>query len=186
MWRRSRTDCRGHRADLEACLSSARADARRSETAEIAAAGTRSRAPPGVLGTLHQELAAATGRDPDSLLVLSKDYDPYGLDTPANRRRAEWLGDAMQAVGIATRTIHVRGIFYALVAAGNILRHDGKPFTNTNANWGYLQRIERHARWLHMIDPTLIIDERNTPPIIRLAPRPSRRSIPRLASRHPN
>ena len=75
----------------------------------------------------------------------------------------------MVEAGVADRVLHVRGLFYALVAHGGIHRHDGKPFVNTLSNWQYLQTVCRMARWLGTVAWTQIIDERNTPPVIRLA-----------------
>ena len=124
---------------------------------------------PGVLGAIHAELVCETGLASERLLVMSAEHDPYAIDTRENRCRADWLREAMQEAGILGRIIHVRGIFYALVAHGGIARHDGKPFHNTAANWHYIQTVVRIARWLDTIAFTTIIDERNTPPIIREA-----------------
>ncbi|MET0596481.1 MAG: ATP-binding protein [Mesorhizobium sp.] len=122
----------------------------------------------GSLGNIHHRLVLESGRASEDLIVLSDGYDPYALDTRQNRAKAEWLRAAMAEAGVAGRVLHVRGLFYALVAHGRIFRHDGRPFVNTLSNWMYLQAVCRVARWLGTVAWTQIIDERNTPPVIRL------------------
>ena len=75
---------------------------------------------PGELGSIHRRLVLETGRQPEDLIVLSDGYDPYALDTRQNRAKAEWLREAMVEAGVADRVLHVRGLFYALVAHGGI------------------------------------------------------------------
>ena len=49
------------------------------------------------------------------MTVLSRQNDPYRLDTPANHEKGKWLADAYAEVNPEGRRLHLRGLHYALV-----------------------------------------------------------------------
>ena len=69
----------------------------------------------------------------------------------------QWL--AMQAKDkLGDRIIHLRGFHYALLGE---IKPDGKPYTNTEADWLWLQSAAKAARWLGYIPFHRIRDARN-------------------------
>jgi hypothetical protein len=66
--------------------------------------------------------AETHGTSLNDLTVMSTATDPYRIDTPANRRDAQWLAEAWTASG-ARRPLHLRGVHYALISGAPI----GKP-----------------------------------------------------------
>ena len=45
-------------------------------------------------------------------------------------------------------SIHLRGLHYRFVARGDVLKPDGKPYVNDDANWTWLSEIAaKAARW---------------------------------------
>ncbi|MGH7056418.1 MAG: hypothetical protein ACREFZ_00860 [Acetobacteraceae bacterium] len=103
--------------------------------------------------------AAAGCRNPE-LMVLARQNDPYFVNDEA---LAGWFAEQV-ARWVPSGTIHLRGLFYRVVAAGNVAKLDGAIFTNTEANWRYLGIGAKHARWLGYVPFERIIDERNAAP----------------------
>ena len=65
----------------------------------------------------------------------------------------------------ADKKIHLRGLFYRIVTAGDIRRPDGSPFINDLDCWEWLQdTAAKAARWLGYVPFERIIDNRNDPP----------------------
>ena len=58
--------------------------------------------------------------------VLSAAKDPYRLDTPANHRDGAWLAEQLETLGVELPK-HNRGIHYAVVASGEVVKPDGNP-----------------------------------------------------------
>ena len=64
-------------------------------------------------------------------------------------------------------SIHLRGLHYAIVARGGVLKPDGEVYVNDDANWTWLQSTAaKAARWLGYVPFTAITDERNAAPVI--------------------
>ena len=122
----------------------------------------------GVPGPLRRVLEAACGpgialRD---LTVLAVQNDPYRVDTPAGHRDGQWFAEQLARLN-RTTAIHLRGLHYAIVAAGNVLKPNGQPYINTDENWLWLQdKAADAARWLGYVPFDRIIDARNAPPVI--------------------
>jgi hypothetical protein len=115
-----------------------------------------------------EEAHRATGLARKDLTVLSTSIDPYRLDTPASHAEGEWLAAELERMNL-TRRIHLRGIHYALVSAGS-LKPNGEPYRNVQDDWHWLgQGPAKAARWLGYIPFDRITDERNAPPVIRIA-----------------
>jgi hypothetical protein len=132
-------------------------------------------------GTLHHEIETAAVQALCSikhLTVLSPQNDPYRLDTTAGHELGEWLADqVLRLVGPHGR-VHLRGLFYRIVAAGDVRTPDGKVFANTHENWIWLTtRAAKAARWLGYVPFNRIRDERNEAPRLFL-----RNSLPAVGA----
>ena len=117
-------------------------------------------------GLLSRQIKAA-GVPLESLTVLAPQHDPYRPDTPAGHRCGKWFAEQVHRLLPDGRPIHPRGFHYVLVSApgGRIIRPDGKPYANTDANWRWLlENAIKAARWLQYIPFNRIIDERNEEP----------------------
>jgi hypothetical protein len=92
----------------------------------------------GTSGALRAELERAIADEGCSLkdlTVLAPANDPYRVDTRSGHRDGEWL--AMQAEDkLGGRVIHLRGFHYAVLGE---TKPNGAPYTNTEADWTWLQ-----------------------------------------------
>ena len=70
------------------------------------------------------------------LTVLAPQNDPFRVDTPARHRDGRWLAETARELGLGERTIHLRGLHYMLIGRP---KPDGTPYTNTDADWTWLQ-----------------------------------------------
>ncbi|MEJ7780984.1 MAG: hypothetical protein WKF99_00330 [Solirubrobacteraceae bacterium] len=96
------------------------------------------------------------------LTVLATQNDPFRVDTPAGHRDGEWL--AVQAEKLGDQQIHLRGLHYMVIGE---IKPDGKPYTNTEADWLWLSsKAGKAARWLGYIDFSRIVDARNSEPVV--------------------
>ena len=120
--------------------------------------------PNGVLAEKISLAADALGVPIDSLVVLSRDIDPY--TAWRRQREAEWFARLFDRLVAPGATKHLRGLFYLLVSSTAITAPDGKPFVNDYKHWQALQSASKAARWLGLVPFERIIDERNAPPKI--------------------
>jgi hypothetical protein len=120
----------------------------------------------GPLRHILEDAAETGGYSMKELTVLAAQRDPYRLDTPAGHRDAAWFGEIVNRLLRGSGTIHLRGLFYLVVSAADVIRGDnGLPYTNTEANWLYLtEDAAKAARWLGYVPFERIVDERNAPP----------------------
>jgi hypothetical protein len=123
---------------------------------------------PNGTGRLRQviEDARVGGGSLKDLTVLATQNDPYRVDTPAGHRDGQWFAEQFKAAG--RERIHPRGLHYAVVMAEHVvLKPNGKPYQNDDANWTWLQGVAaKAARWLGYVPFDAITDERNSPPVI--------------------
>ena len=121
-------------------------------------------------GTLRQVLEAERKRvhcSRGDLTVLSNQVDPYRLDTPAGHRDGAWLGEQLKTLVAPNRRIHWRGLHYAIASRGDILKPDGTPYRNNDADWTWMFTVAgKAARWLGYIPFDRIFDARNSEPTI--------------------
>ena len=111
--------------------------------------------------------AECNGSGLTALTVLAPGNDPFRCDTPDKRAAGEWLAE--HVAGLSQPTIHLRGLHYALLGQ---TKPNGKPYTNTEADWLWLGNPAlKAARWLGLVPFDRITDERNAAPIVRLAER---------------
>jgi hypothetical protein len=94
------------------------------------------------------------------LTVLAVQNDPFRVDTPAGHRDGKWLATKLVELDVK-RQRHLRGLHYILLGQ---LKPDGEPYTNTDADWNWLGRAAKAARWLGYIEFGRIVDERNEEP----------------------
>jgi hypothetical protein len=133
-------------------------------------ADMRALAGTGPLAAVMADAQASTGRSLEDLSVMSDDADPYRIDTAGKRAMGQWFADQVARFVAPDRRIHVRGVFYAVVAAGNVARPDGDLFVNDAANEFWLNQAARYARWLGYVDFTRLVDNKNDAPVVREAP----------------
>ncbi len=114
------------------------------------------------LGRILAIESALSGIPSSELMVLSKDSDPYGFDNAKGHLIGRWFADQIGDIAI----VHLRGLFYRIVAAANAFRPDtGEKFTNTDANWRWFQqKASKAARWLGYVAFNRIRDQRSDPP----------------------
>jgi hypothetical protein len=128
------------------------------------------------LRSVLEQACAKTGTRLGDLTVLSAQVDPYRLDTPSGHRDGQWLANHFNRLVGANKRIHWRGVHYVLVSTTAIVKPNGEPYVNDDANWTWLIDIAgKAARWLGYIPFDRIVDNRNAAPIIhrkaRLKPR---------------
>jgi hypothetical protein len=133
-------------------------------------AETRALAGGGPLAAVIQAAMLETGRSMDDLTVMSGAADPYRTDTPARRRDAQWFAEQVERFVAPDKRIHPRGVFYACVSAGDVVKPDGEPFENTAENEPFIGAASRYARWLGYVPFDRLVDAKNDAPIVRDVP----------------
>jgi hypothetical protein len=118
--------------------------------------------PYGPLATMLAEEAAAVGLFPDDLLVLSPRYDPFN-ETRTSRRDAEWFAAQVTRFVPAGR-IHLRGLYYRCLSAGDVRLPDGSRFVGTAQVAELVAGAGKYARHLGLVPFERIVDERAAPP----------------------
>jgi hypothetical protein len=116
-------------------------------------------------GLLARRLAAeaeAAGVSSRDLLVLSPRHDPFN-ETKASRRDAEWFATQVSRF-VPTGRVHLRGLYYRCLSAGDVLLPDGRRFTGTHETADLIENAGKYARHLRLIPFTRIVDERAAPP----------------------
>src|SRR5690349_14490064 len=121
----------------------------------------------GSLRAVIEDCATTTGLSLNALTVMSRQLDPFRIDTPAAHRDSKWLREAWET-SKARRPLHLRGIHYALVMIDPplLLPHNAEPYANSSDCWDWLLETATKARWLGHIPFDSILDERNAPPIV--------------------
>lgn len=100
------------------------------------------------------------------LTVLKAENDPFRQDTRAGHRDGEWLARQAGALGLLNRTVHLRGLHYALLGR---VKPNGEPYQNTDKEWTWLSGdVAKAARWLGYLPFENIVDARNASPVVRL------------------
>ena len=117
----------------------------------------------GPLATLLAEEAEQAGVMPGDLLVLSPAHDPFN-ESKASRRLAEWFVEQVERLLPKDKEVHLRGMYYRCLSAGDTLLPDGTPFIGSNANSALVEKAGKYARHLGLIPFDRINDERAAPP----------------------
>ncbi|HUN43152.1 MAG TPA: hypothetical protein VMU81_22910 [Acetobacteraceae bacterium] len=96
--------------------------------------------------------------------VMGVNNDPYRLETAANIAAAQWFAEQV-ARFLPYGTIHLRGLYYRIVAVGDVLKPDGATFVNDDECWTwYAEHASSAGRWLGYVPFERIVDERNAAP----------------------
>jgi hypothetical protein len=104
----------------------------------------------------------------DEMTVLSPQIDPYRADS--KREGAEWFAALFDRFFVQTgRPCHLRGAHYAAVSV-ELPKPDGTPYRNTDSDYAWLGRQATAARYLGLVDPGEIGDERSDEPIVITRP----------------
>ena len=122
----------------------------------------------GPLATLLAEEAERAGVLPRDLLVLSPPHDPFN-ESKASRRMAEWFVEQVERLLPEGRPVHLRGMYYRSLSAGDTLLPDGTRFVGSTANSALVEAAGKYARHLGLIAFDRIIDERAAPPKLFVA-----------------
>ena len=123
----------------------------------------------GPLRRVIEEVRSISGYSLKALTVLAEQNDPFRLDTPANHLVGAWVAE--QFVLAHRASIHLRGLHYAIVARGGVIKPSGDVYVNDDADWQWLQgTASKAARWLGYLPFTAIVDERNAPPVPGCSP----------------
>jgi hypothetical protein len=111
-----------------------------------------------------KQLAEEFGVRLHELLVLAPANDPFNCGGPEQIKQAKWFATVWDQFMGKNRG-HLRKCHYKLVSQPTpILKPDGTPYQNTEADWQRLQTWSKYARYLGAIDPEQIIDQRNPEP----------------------
>jgi hypothetical protein len=120
--------------------------------------------PSGPLATFHISEAAKRGMSPRDLLVLGN--DPFD-EKRSIRRNAQWFADLFEHFVPEGRKVHVRGVYYICVSAGNVLKPNGTLFVGSHSNYVFITTAAKYARYLGLVPFDRIRDERSAEPIYR-------------------
>jgi hypothetical protein len=128
-------------------------------------------APAGSLRSMLENAVFTSGYEIDELTVLSKDRDPYRLDTAQGRSNGQWFAEMIERFLEPEGTVHLRGLHYWISSSADVSRPDGRPYVNDNDTWEWLSNeAAKAARWLGYVSFDRIVDERNAPPELYLPP----------------
>ncbi len=107
-----------------------------------------------------------TGCSLTDLTVLSPQNDPFRAETASHHRDGAWLANTAQELGLGRQKTHLRGLHYMVIGRP---KPDGTPYTNTDADWLWLSGVAgKAARWLRYLPFDQVVDQRNTPPTVRI------------------
>lgn len=109
----------------------------------------------------------ASGAD---LLALSDEADPYYCGRDSDVAQAQWFAGLWTDHG--SRGAHLRHVHYRAFTAG-AARLDGSRYANDADSWKALQRGASRARYLGLVHPEALSDQRNDAPVIGAWPRTS-------------
>ena len=103
--------------------------------------------------------------------MLTPANDPFNCGGPEQVKQAQWFA-AIWSKFMGERSGHLRKCHYKLVSQVEpILKPDGTAYQNTEADWQRLQTWSKFARYLGLVDPRQIVDQRNPDPHL-FAPHP--------------
>lgn len=112
-----------------------------------------------------KSLAFRSGLSSKDLLALSPQNDPFYVGARKQRQKGEWFAAIYLAMGSPPRC-HIRRVHYWLVTTNAVPKPNGKPYQNTQNDWGLLTLAAKYARYLGLVPIENIIDRRNPEPII--------------------
>jgi hypothetical protein len=123
-----------------------------------------------------KRLAQERGCPIPDLLALDRRNDPFFCGSPAQCEQAAWFAGLWQRFGYTTG-VHLRRVHYQAFSPHNVRFPSGLLYDNTKEHWESLQAGSRYARYLGLVAPDALIDQRNPKPqlyaVSRTAPEPT-------------
>jgi hypothetical protein len=118
-------------------------------------------------------LAKEMKAPPRDLLALADRNDPFYADISFRKVSAQWFVDVRNQIDFGHR-FHIRRAHYKIISQPvPVLKPDGQPYENTHYDWRFLAEASRDARYLGLIDPVSVVDNRNPEATINAAFEPS-------------
>jgi len=102
----------------------------------------------------------------DDMLAMSAGNDPFWM-TAGKVLKALWAKDVVDNIvkphlrRIGVRNIHLRDIHYILTGMNHMVWDGSEVYQNTTGHWGDLITAFANARYLDMVEPSLIRDNKN-------------------------
>lgn len=115
-----------------------------------------------------KQLAKATGRRVNDLIVLAPQNDPFYTGTPSDWTLGQWFAELWNQFGYQTK-VHIRRVHYQIISqTPPVVMPNGKPYENTMDCWEMLNMASKAARYLQLVDPANFNDRRS-PDVIAYA-----------------
>jgi len=105
------------------------------------------------------------------LCALAAKNDPFYTGRPSEVAAAEWFAGLWWRFGYGTG-VHLRRVHYQIVSQDTPITYPhrdhpaGKPYENTEGDWGYLCEAGKYARYLGLVSSEAFEDRRNPEAII--------------------
>lgn len=115
--------------------------------------------------SLLKKTAAKSGLSPHEILALAPQNDPFYVGAPRQVEKAKWFEKIYSLMGNPPNC-HIRRVHYWLVTTQAIPKPNGKPYENTQNDWGLLALSAKYARYLGLVPIEAIIDRRNPEPTV--------------------
>jgi hypothetical protein len=117
--------------------------------------------------SLLKKIASKAGLSPSEILALAPQNDPFYVGAKGQLQKGQWFAAVYHAMtGGAPLRVHTRRVHYWLVTTNAVAKPNGKPYENTQNDWGLLCLAAKYARYLGLVPIENIIDRRNPEPII--------------------
>lgn len=99
-----------------------------------------------------------------SLLVLSRQNDPFYCGQPAQCQQAQWFAALWKEFRFPVG-VHLRRMHYQLISTKEpVKKPDSGNYVNSHECWTLLSEAAKYARHLNLVDPAAFEDARNPPP----------------------
>jgi len=119
----------------------------------------------------HQDEARSMGCRYADLLVMEACNDPFYWGRPAQIAATRWFAEHWDRYGFNVTGAHLRRVHYRLLSEGAMHPTAGRPYRNDQNDWETMNRGARGARYMGLVDPELVRDERNPDAIVNVTPR---------------
>jgi hypothetical protein len=107
------------------------------------------------------------------VLALARAHDPFMAGTKGHWQQGRWFKNLLEQLKDRVKN-HLRSVHYWLASQKQPRNYDDRKYENNPKFWGTMQMASKRARYLKLVDPQDITDERTAPPRIHRKPRLSR------------